>query len=218
MLFIEGIGYVNDSITTNAVNTKQAEPVSNNSFDVLLSQETEKLNNEGKTYDLNAIFKEASETYGISEDLLKAVGYVESRFNPYDTSSSGAMGIMQLMPETAASLGVTDAYDPYQNIMGAAKLLNGLSDLYDGDITLMLAAYNAGAGAVKKYGGVPPYDSVNHYISKVYDALGTGVSNEVPAVTYTKSNNAISTKQTESTAISNTESEKKRRKHCQPNR
>ena len=80
------------------------------------------------------------------------------------------------MPQTAASLGVTDAYDPYQNIMGAAKFLSKLRDMYDGDQNLMLAAYNAGSGNVAKYNGIPPFKSVQQYIAKVTDALNDGVS------------------------------------------
>ena len=114
MLFIEGIGYVNEA-STNVLNVNNNSKVNTNNFDEILEQETANLSG-SRNLSLEKIFREASETYGISEDILKAVAYTESRFNPNDTSSSGAMGIMQLMPETAASLGVTDAYDPYQNI------------------------------------------------------------------------------------------------------
>ena len=116
--------------------------------------------------------------------MLKAVAYNESRFLPDVTSSSGAMGIMQLMPGTASAMGVENAYDPYQNIMGGAKLLRNLSDMYDGNTSLMLAAYAAGTGTVAKYGGVPPLDSVNQYISRIYDIMESGVAQNVPDVNY----------------------------------
>ena len=174
MLFIDGVGYVNEQIpVSNQINTTQTSYIKSSEFDKILEQETENLNQSEKTYNLEAIFKEASETYGISEDLLKAIAYNESRFQPGVTSSAGAMGIMQLMPDTAQAMGVEDAYDPYQNIMGGAKLLRYLSDLYDGNTSLMIAAYNAGTGTVAKYGGVPPIESVNNYISKVYDTMNS---------------------------------------------
>ena len=185
MLFIDGVGYVNEQIpVSNQINTTQTSYIKSSEFDKILEQETENLNQSEKTYNLEAIFKEASETYGISEDLLKAIAYNESRFQPGVTSSAGAMGIMQLMPDTAQAMGVEDAYDPYQNIMGGAKLLRYLSDLYDGNTSLMIAAYNAGTGTVAKYGGVPPIESVNNYISKVYDTMNSGIAQNVPDVAY----------------------------------
>lgn len=122
--------------------------------------------------DLDAIFKEASETYGVPENLLKAVAKAESGFNPTAKSSCGAMGIMQLMPATAKSLGVTDAYDPRQNIMGGAKYLGRLLKSYDGSATLACAAYNAGGGAVAKYDGVPPYAETRAYVKRVLSYAG----------------------------------------------
>ncbi|MBR1816945.1 MAG: transglycosylase SLT domain-containing protein [Lachnospiraceae bacterium] len=183
MIYIDGIGYVNE-LNTNIVSVNNTQQVKSNDFDKILEQETANLNG-NRELTLEEIFREASQKYGISEEVLKAVAYTESRFNPNDTSSSGAMGIMQLMPETAKALGVENAYDPYENIMGGAKLLKQLSDLYDGDLNMMLAGYNAGTGAVRKYGGIPPYESVNHYIAKVRDVLDSGVANSIPDATYT---------------------------------
>ena len=102
------------------------------------------------------IFEAAGERYSISPRLLRAVAKAESGFNPRARSGAGAMGVMQLMPATARSLGVTDPYDPWQNIMGGAKYLKEKLDQF-GDVSLALAAYNAGPGAVRKYGGIPPY-------------------------------------------------------------
>lgn len=110
-------------------------------------------------------FKEAAKKYNVSESLLKAIAKAESNFNPNDVSSSGAMGIMQLMPETAKSLGVKDAFDPEQNIMGGAKCIAQKLKEFNGDVSLALAAYNAGSGAVKRNGGVPSY--CKSYVSKV---------------------------------------------------
>lgn len=125
---------------------------------------------------LEDIYKEASQTYGVSVELLKAMTKQESNFNPNATSRSGAQGLMQLMPATAASLGVTDAYDPYQNIMGGAKYIRKMLDRYNGNVTLALAAYNAGSGNVEKYGGVPPFAETQNYIAKITKYLEEGVT------------------------------------------
>ncbi len=118
---------------------------------------------------LDDIFQKAADTYNVPVDLLKAVGKAESNFDPTSKSSAGAMGIMQLMPKTAASLGVTDAFDPYQNIMGGAKYLSQMLEQVNGNVEVALAAYNAGPGNVQKYGGIPPFEETHNYIAKVMD-------------------------------------------------
>lgn len=131
--------------------------------------------------ELEGIFAEASETYDISLSLLKAVAKAESDFDPDCTSSVGAMGIMQLMPGTAEELGVTDAYDPRQNIMGGAKYLSENLDIFNGDVSLAVAAYNAGRGAVAKYDGIPPYTETQNYVKKVLGYMNEDIS--VPDIT-----------------------------------
>lgn len=116
---------------------------------------------------LDAIFDEAASKYGVDAKFLKAIAKCESDFSPECTSRSGAMGIMQLMPQTAASLGVTNAYDPYQNIMGGARYISEKLAQYNGDKSLALAAYNAGSGNVAKYGGIPPFKETQNYVAKV---------------------------------------------------
>jgi hypothetical protein len=132
--------------------------------------------------DLDAIFDAAGQKYNLSPNLLKAVAKVESNFRPDVTSRVGAMGIMQLMPGTARYLGVTDAFDPEQSIMGGARYLREQLDRFDGDVKLALAAYNAGWPAVKKHGGIPPFRETQAYVPKVLGYMGEG---EITAGTLT---------------------------------
>lgn len=113
----------------------------------------------------DSYFKAAAKKYNVSESLLKAIAKAESDFNPNDVSSAGAIGIMQLMPETAAGLGVKNPYDPKQNIMGGAKCISLKLKEFNGNVRLALAAYNAGSGAVRRNGGVPSY--CKSYVNKV---------------------------------------------------
>ena len=116
---------------------------------------------------LEEIFTEAAEKYNVPKDLIKAIAKAESDFNPNATSGAGAQGIMQLMPATARELGVTDSYDPYQNIMGGTKYISEMLAKYDGNVSLALAAYNAGSNNVAKYGGIPPFKETQNYVAKV---------------------------------------------------
>jgi soluble lytic murein transglycosylase-like protein len=109
---------------------------------------------------------------GVDPSLVKAVALVESGFNAQAVSSKGAQGLMQLMPKTAAQYGVTNLRDPYQNLSAGAKHLRDLLDRYEGDVTLALAAYNAGSGAVTRYGGVPAYAETRDYVKKVQAKMG----------------------------------------------
>ena len=120
---------------------------------------------------MDAMFEAASQQTGVPVQLLKAVAKAESNFNPDAVSSCGAVGVMQLMPATARSLGLTDPTDPGQNILGGAKYLQSMLERYDGDTALALAAYNAGPGNVDKYGGIPPFRETQNYVQKVMGYL-----------------------------------------------
>lgn len=119
------------------------------------------------TEELDAYFKEAAATYGVDEKLIRSIARAESNFNPSATSSAGAMGIMQMMPATAAECGVTDPYDARQSILGGAQYIAKMLDKYNGNTSLALAAYNAGPGNVDKYDGIPPFEETQNYVQKV---------------------------------------------------
>ncbi|HDL53725.1 MAG TPA: DUF4124 domain-containing protein [Proteobacteria bacterium] len=111
--------------------------------------------------------RNASSLYKIDEPLLRAVMEVESDYNRFAISSTGARGLMQLMPDTMRYLGVRNPYDPKQSIMAGARYLKGLMGRFSGNISLALAAYNAGAGNVVKYGQIPPFPQTQRYVMKV---------------------------------------------------
>ena len=114
------------------------------------------------------LIAQAAENYGVDPQLVRAIAIAESDMNQDEISPVGAIGVMQLMPETAAGLGV-DPYDTNENIAGGTKYLRQMLDTFDGNIPLAVAAYNAGPGAVKKYGGIPPYSETQNYVGRVMD-------------------------------------------------
>jgi soluble lytic murein transglycosylase-like protein len=119
--------------------------------------------------DLKELATAAARRHGLDPGLVLAVVSVESAFRPEAVSRKGAQGLMQLMPATAASLGVKDVFDPVENLDGGSRHLGSLLTLYGGDLVSALAAYNAGAGAVARHGGVPPYRETRAYVKKVLE-------------------------------------------------
>lgn len=172
---LNGIQNQNAVQAQSALNTKTQGTTGTSFASVMQNVQKQKSVPAGAAkYD--AIFEEASRTYGVSKSLLIAVAKAESNFNPNDVSHAGASGIMQLMPGTAKSLGVKNVFDPYENIMGGAKLLRDNIKSF-GSVPLALAAYNAGPGAVKKYNGVPPYKETQNYVKKIMADLGDSAYN-----------------------------------------
>jgi hypothetical protein len=115
----------------------------------------------------DAHIKEAAQLYSLPEAFIRAIMLVESNFLPDVISNAGAMGLMQLMPETATSMGVLNAFDPRQNVLGGARYLRVLANRFNGDLVLTVAAYNAGEGAIQRYHGVPPYLETRRYVQRV---------------------------------------------------
>ena len=111
--------------------------------------------------------KAAAQEFGVEEAVVRAIIHAESAFRPNAVSHAGAQGLMQLIPATASRFGVTDVFQPEQNIRGGVQYLAWLLKRYNGDLTLAAAGYNAGEGAVDRHGGVPPYDETQRYVQRV---------------------------------------------------
>jgi len=132
------------------------------------------------------VIRAAAERYGVETRLVEAIVQAESAGNPTAVSPKGARGLMQLMPERAALLGVRDSFDPHQNVDGGVRHIRDLLQSFGGDVTLAVAAYNAGEGTVRSYGGVPPFAETREYVRRVralYDGGTTLASKAVALVT-----------------------------------
>jgi len=130
--------------------------------------------------EIRELAEAAARTYDVNLDLVNSVIEVESNYNPLAVSGKGAQGVMQLMPETAARFGVKNSFNAKENIDGGVRYLKFLQDLFKNDV-LATAAYNAGEGAVTKYGGVPPYKETIDYVARVGKKLGAAKKAKAPA-------------------------------------
>lgn len=166
-----------DANMLNNLSSKTAEsqktPFADKIFSSLGDQKPDRQHIEG-------LIESYAEKNKLDAAFVKAVIKQESGFQPEVTSHCGAMGLMQLMPATATSMGVRNAYNPEENIMGGTKYLKGLMDRFGGQKELALAAYNAGPGAVERHGGIPPYNETQNYVKSVlahYEKYKTGGQN-----------------------------------------
>ena len=163
---------VNKTAATGGVEQEKPQRLENGSFatelDKAMSMESRGAVGLNISGDTNSLIKEAAARYQVDPRLVAAVAQTESGGNQEAVSPAGAVGVMQLMPETAAGLGV-NPYDKRQNIEGGAKYLRQMMDTFGGDVQKAVAAYNAGTQAVKEYNGIPPYRETQDYVNKVLD-------------------------------------------------
>lgn len=126
------------------------------------------------------LIRTAAEKHGIDENLIHRIILVESNFNPKAVSRKSALGLMQLLPKTAAQYSVTNVFDPAQNIDGGTRYIKDLLARYHGDLTLALAAYNAGPQMVQRYGGIPPFPETQKYVHRITKPLKCNPATEMP--------------------------------------
>jgi len=162
---INNIDHTNSDV---GVNNVEATPTMEGfTFNQILDNFIRGMSDEEMDEEITMAIAMAAQSYDLDPNLIRAVIQTESSFRPDAVSSAGAMGLMQLMPATAESLGVTDPFDISQNINGGARYLRRQLDRFDGDLDLALAAYNAGAGNVERFGGIPPFQETQNYVPRV---------------------------------------------------
>jgi soluble lytic murein transglycosylase len=145
-----------------------------NDWDIYIKERTYEPSADCRTSDFDGLIRQIALSEGVDPLLIRGIVQVESQFNPRARSSKGAMGLMQLMPETATLMGIRDPWDPRENIAGGTRYFSSLMKRYKGDIAKALAAYNAGPGAVDTYNGIPPYQETREYVKNVLAIFNGG--------------------------------------------
>jgi len=157
------------ALKTGAGETLMSEPVqaSTNQEEKVGAKVSSKSNLRKTEYRYTPHIQKVAESHGVSPALVKAVIKAESGFDPQAISSQGAVGLMQVLPETARGVGVSNPHDPHSNIIAGVKYLKKLLEMFGGDEALAVAAYNSGPGKVLKYGGIPPYRQTQVFVNRV---------------------------------------------------
>lgn len=193
---------LNPGLAAPLTSVVRADPHSGKLVRVMLPADPAQRTPEQKALDpemlapgISAAVEQAAAEHELPAELIRSVIRVESNYNPFAVSPKGALGIMQLIPQTARRFGVSDAFNPVENIRGGTKYLKYLLDLYHGDYGLALAAYNAGEGAVAKHGGAPPYAETRKYVERVQTQFAAAVKNRTAKPTPRESTAEASTLQ-----------------------
>ncbi|MDF2565445.1 MAG: Lytic transglycosylase catalytic [Massilibacillus sp.] len=174
---LQRISNIEDQFSPNKASNHKFQSYMDGAMNPKIGQNSSKTNGElankavatNAPADINSLINQSAHKYGVDPKLVSAVAQTESNYTQNAVSDAGAVGVMQLMPDTASSLGVTNIYDPRDNIEGGVKYIKQLLNTFDGDVSKAVAAYNAGPQAVKNYNGVPPYAETQNYVKKVLD-------------------------------------------------
>ncbi len=150
---------------------KTAQSKDNDTISAIRKKPIQEQNTNYEKGSIKQMLVETAQKYGVDSNLVLALANAESGYRTDAVSPVGAVGVMQLMPDTARGLGVEDSFDPKQNIDGGVRYLKQMLSMFGGDTTKALAAYNAGPGAVQKYGGIPPYAETQAYVRNILSEI-----------------------------------------------